>query len=147
MRNRIIIIGTGSMCSRIYIQVLFDDSNAFFFFFRLYFCHFFLCHVSFVIVIGVRGSKKIISFVIPFLFLLLHVALDCGLPFFEISPPLFICHVILNHLQSTFLLFLFFYLLGSVISYMHLHCHGHHLLLYIAFLVCLLQGYPHNDFS
>lgn len=31
MRNRIIIIGTGSMCSRIYIQVLFDDSNAFFF--------------------------------------------------------------------------------------------------------------------
>ena len=33
MRNRIIIIGTGSMCSRIYIQVLFDDSNAFLFFF------------------------------------------------------------------------------------------------------------------
>ena len=50
-----------------------------FFFFRLYFCHFFLCHVSFVIVIGVRGSKKIISFVIPFLFLLLHVdwTADC----------------------------------------------------------------------
>ena len=81
----------------------------FFFFFRLYFCHFFLCHVSFVIVTGVRGSKKIISFVIPFPFLLLHVALDCGLPFFEVSPPLFICHVILNHLQSIFLLFLFFF--------------------------------------
>lgn len=30
MRNKIIIIGTGNMCSRIYMQLLFDDSNAFF---------------------------------------------------------------------------------------------------------------------
>ena len=68
---------------------------------------FVMSHLS--LLLGVRGSKKIISFVIPFLFLLLHVALDCGLPFFEVSPPLFICHVILNHLQSRFLHFLFFF--------------------------------------
>lgn len=53
-------------------------------FFRLDFCHFSLCRVSFVIATGCEVFQKIISFVIPFF--ALYVALDCGLAFFQFHP-------------------------------------------------------------
>lgn len=154
MRNKIIIIGTGNMCSRIYIQLLFDDSNAFF---RLHFYAIFpfvVFHLS--LLLGVRCSKKIISFVIPFLLLFTLSCIGLWIAFFHpftfsLSSPSFIYHV--RVYLSLCLIFLFyFHLLDSVTSSnllytMHLHCHGHHLLSCIAFLACLLQGYLHNDSS
>ena len=109
------------MCSRIYIQLLFDDSNAFF---RLDFCNFSLCHVSFVIVTGCKGFQKDYFLCHSISFPFTSCCIGLRIAFFRSFTPFIYlsCHSKPSaEYISPFSVFLF-YLLGSVISY-YLPCH------------------------